>query len=132
MSTRPSFCLELLPCPSVSLLPSPVPASFSLPPSLTSGTSLPMVTQMEAEDVANEVRQYSILVGFLLIIIFVVPCVGFALFSKYCQKQTRRKRVSGNTWIVSLIQCTLLSVHMYMYSNPFLGRDICNDSDITG
>lgn len=48
--------------------------------------------QMDVEDVSNEVRGYSILVGFLLIVVFVVPCVGFALFSKHCQKRTRRKR----------------------------------------
>ena len=50
--------------------------------------------EMNAEDVSNEVRRYSILVGFLLIVVFVVPCVGFALLSKYCQKQTRKRRVS--------------------------------------
>ena len=76
-----------------------------------------MVVQMEAEDVSNEVRQYSILVGFLLIIIFVVPCVGFALFSKYCQKQTRRKRVSHNTTekldcVSNTLSCTMHSVHV--------------------
>ena len=49
---------------------------------------------MEAEDVSNEVRQYSIVVGFLLIVVFVVPCVAFALLSKYCQKQTRKRKVS--------------------------------------
>ena len=50
--------------------------------------------EMTAEDVAEEVRRYSILVGFLLIVVFVVPCVGFALLSKYCQKQRRKRRVS--------------------------------------
>ena len=49
---------------------------------------------MTTEDVSDEVRKYSILVGFLLIVVFVVPCVGFALLSKYCQKQTRKRRVS--------------------------------------
>ena len=54
-----------------------------------------MVVQIEmtAEDVSNEVRRYSILVGFLLVAVFVVPCVAFALLSKYCQKQRRKRRV---------------------------------------
>lgn len=51
--------------------------------------------EMTAEDVADEVRRYSILVGFLLIVVFVIPCVGFALLSKYCQKQRRKKKVSS-------------------------------------
>jgi hypothetical protein len=53
-----------------------------------------MVVQIEmtAEDVSNEVRRYSILVGFLLVAVFVVPCVAFALLSKYCQKQRRKRR----------------------------------------
>ena len=33
--------------------------------------------------------------GFLLIIIFVAPCVAFALLSKYCQKQPIERRVSS-------------------------------------
>ena len=50
--------------------------------------------EMTAEDVSNEVRQYSIIVGFLLVAVFVIPCVAFALLSKYCQKQRRKRRVS--------------------------------------
>jgi hypothetical protein len=57
--------------------------------------------EMNAEDVSNEVRRYSILVGFLLIVVFVVPCVGFALLSKYCQKQTRKRR---QPTVASLLQ----------------------------
>ena len=49
--------------------------------------------EMTAEAVSREVRNYSIMVGFLLVAVFVVPCVAFALLSKYCQKQRRKRRV---------------------------------------
>lgn len=55
--------------------------------------------EMMMKQIANDVSRYSILVGFLLIIIFVAPCVAFALLSKYCQKQAtdqkRKSRYSG-------------------------------------
>ena len=55
-----------------------------------------------AEDGSNsgDVTKYSILVGFLLIIVFVVPCVAFALLSKYFQKQPLKRKVR-EIWAVS-------------------------------
>jgi len=45
-------------------------------------------------DIENNVKLYSVLVGFLLVFIFVLPCVLFALVSKFFQKTTRPTRVS--------------------------------------
>ena len=69
-----------------------------------------MVVQIEmtAEDVSNEVRRYSILVGFLLVAVFVVPCVAFALLSKYCQKQRRKRRVRTHPVCVRARVCVNL------------------------
>lgn len=72
---------------------------------------------MDAEDVSNEVRRYSILVGFLLIVVFVVPCVGFALFSKHCQKQTRKRRVSCYTCSACEIQQSNFQLMQYIVFN---------------
>ena len=52
---------------------------------------------MESEgDVRSDVSKYSVLVGFILIVIFVVPCVMFALLAKFFQtpETDRRRSVS--------------------------------------
>lgn len=51
----------------------------------------------EANDV-DEVKKYSVLVGFLLVLVFVVPCITLALMAKFFQKQTSRRRVSSRRW----------------------------------
>ena len=45
------------------------------------------------EEVAADVSKYSVLVGFLLIIVFVVPCVVFALIAKKFQSQPAARKV---------------------------------------
>ena len=49
-----------------------------------------METDMNHID--DEVRKYSVIVGFLLIAIFVVPCISLALLAKCFQKQSNSAR----------------------------------------
>jgi hypothetical protein len=53
--------------------------------------------EMDTDEVQGDVSRYSVLVGFILIVIFVVPCVMFALLAKFFQSpdvSDRRRGVS--------------------------------------
>ena len=53
-------------------------------------------------DVRGDVSKYSVLVGFILIVIFVVPCVMFALLAKFFQgpdAADRRRGVSDSVCV---------------------------------
>ena len=67
----------------------------SLPLSLSSlSLSLSFFQTMDdkADATADDVSKYSVLVGFVLIVVFVVPCVMFALLAKYFQSPDRIRR----------------------------------------
>ena len=82
--------------------------------------------QVRMEQIADDVSRYSILVGFLLIIIFVAPCVAFALLSKYCQKPSPEQKVSkavsrlyvGSVGMLEVwpLQCHTALVNKYVFS----------------
>lgn len=50
------------------------------------------VTGMSAADQVNEIRKYSVLVGVLLVLVFVVPCITLAFLAKCFQKQSSHRR----------------------------------------
>ena len=56
-----------------------------------------MESEEELDALRSQVSRYSILVGFILILVFVLPCVLFALLAKYCQKQPIRRKVCVST-----------------------------------
>jgi hypothetical protein len=49
---------------------------------------------MDMEGEIEMVKKYSVLVGFLLVVVFVVPCITLSLMAKCFQKQSSRRRVS--------------------------------------
>ena len=65
----------------------------------------------ETVDVRVEVTRYSVLVGFVLIIVFVVPCVLFALLSKFFQSPDPDRRNVRSSLSLSLsLSCVCVCV----------------------
>lgn len=56
----------------------------------------------DSDAVKSDVSMYSVLVGFVLIVVFVVPCVMFALLAKFFQSSdpVRRKGVRETVCVV--------------------------------
>ena len=54
------------------------------------------MSSMEMEEmVRREIQKYSVVVGIVLVIVFVVPCITLALVAKCFQKQTAGGRKVG-------------------------------------
>lgn len=54
----------------------------------------------EMESIDRQVKIYSVIVGFLLVLIFVVPCITLALVAKCFQKQTTTATSSRKVCII--------------------------------
>ncbi len=84
-----------------------------------------MDTNVLTPEMKTEVTIFSIIVGLSILVVCVVPCVLFALLSKYFQSQSLRRRVSSCPVYSSLvicckIQCTVIDIfshYVYMCAN---------------
>ena len=73
-------------------------------------------------DVSGDVSKYSVLVGFILVVVFVVPCVMFALLAKFFQSpdNERRRSVSVYQLVCVCVQCVHVCVYnVYCVSSVF-------------
>ena len=58
--------------------------------------------EMESDGIemaAEEISKYSVVVGFLLILVFVAPCITLALTAKCFQKQGSTSRKVRTRWV---------------------------------
>ena len=66
-----------------------------------------LLTMADDDDVSVEVTKYSVFVGFALITVFVLPCVMFALLSKFFQRPDPERRSVRSSLYVYACICTV-------------------------
>ena len=64
-----------------------------------------------SEDLSKEVSRYSVVVGFILIVVFVVPCVLFALLAKFFQTPDGIRRRSVRNTQYTMCLCNVYFLH---------------------
>ncbi len=74
--------------------------------------------QLNESELAKEVSKYAVVFGFLLVAICVMPCIAFALLSKYCQKQPLKRKVGEQSYHTVCLPTASLEGRVYGNQEP--------------